>query len=741
MSFSVPRTPLLCACHRHRFGRLLAGISLLAVATAMPAQADDTSASDSKDAPVQLAPVKVEDQPASEREDSAENGYRAKTQSVTPLGKMPLQDTPYSINVTSGELIENSNAHSLVDAVKTNPTASMLMSSGGYSSMTRLMVRGFTAADQSELRDGLVDRSFSYPPIENVDRIEVLNGFSSFFQGFASPGGEVNYVSKGPTDKPMESLSLGTYGGGINFAHLDLGGPAYEGTNGKMGYRLNAYKEDGSTYIDGSNQKRALVSGVVTYQIGDATTLTADLWHQDYMATGLQTYFTNATTGEANWNSTLGAPPSASSFKATTQYGQNWTYNKTEKTLAGLRFSSDLSDNVTLRLGYRHGYMWRDYDFVYAYNLQSNGSYKEGNDATNRQTERTDSNYDLADIRFDTWNVKHTLTTGYSGTYYFYERGSDVQTVLGNSSVSSPVSYNNPNSSVGSLNSWSNVRYNSLLAGDHIEFSDQWSALLGVNHAEIVSTSWTPTSASGYDQMGNTPTYALMYKPVKNLTTYVSYIEAFQNGGTAPSTAANKNQMLAPYKSSQYETGVKSSIGGMDLNAALFRIDMVNQETDPADNVYKQDGREIHQGLEVTTTGKLTDRLTAIGGFTLMDAHVDKATANSLTEGKTPVNVPEQEASAYLEYALPWVPNLTLTGGANYYGKRPVDVYDTYYIPGVTIFNAGFRYEPEIYGHPTSFNFSVSNLFDTAYWAYYRSGDGLLLGAPRTVSLSVKTTW
>jgi len=316
-----------------------------------------------------------------------------------------------------------------------------------------------------------------------------------------------------------------------------------------------------------------------------------------------------------------------------------------------------------------------------------------------------------------------------------------VQTVLGNSSVSSPVSYNNPNSSVGSLNSWSNVRYNSLLAGDHIEFSDQWSALLGVNHAEIVSTSWTPTSASGYDQMGNTPTYALMYKPVKNLTTYVSYIEAFQNGGTAPSTAANKNQMLAPYKSSQYETGVKSSIGGMDLNAALFRIDMVNQETDPADNVYKQDGREIHQGLEVTTTGKLTDRLTAIGGFTLMDAHVDKATANSLTEGKTPVNVPEQEASAYLEYALPWVPNLTLTGGANYYGKRPVDVYDTYYIPGVTIFNAGFRYEPEIYGHPTSFNFSVSNLFDTAYWAYYRSGDGLLLGAPRTVSLSVKTTW
>ena len=168
---------------------------------------------------------------------------------------------------------------------------------------------------------------------------------------------------------------------------------------------------------------------------------------------------------------------------------------------------------------------------------------------------------------------------------------------------------------------------------------------------------------------------------------------------------------------------------------------MTNQETDPGDNVYKQDGKEIHQGVEMTGSGKLTNRLTLVGGFTLMDAHVESASADPLANNKTPVNVPEQEASAYLEYALPWVPDLTLVGGANYYGKRPVDTHDLAYMDGATIFNAGLRYEPEVYGHQTSINLNVTNLFDKAYWAYYRSGDGLLLGAPRVVSLSLKTSW
>lgn len=733
--------------YRAERSRILAvGVSLLVLLAASdPASAQSaattTPAGDGVDAPVQLPVVEVTDQGEASPEGSAESGYRATTQSATPLGTLPLKDTPYSINVTPGELIENTGAHNLIDAVRTNPTASMLMSSaaGGAGSMTRLMVRGFAADDQNDFRDGLADRSFSYPPIENVDRIEILNGFSSFFQGFGSPGGNVNYVSKGPTATPLASVTVGDYGGGIAYVHGDLGG-SVPGTDGRLGYRFNAYREDGETTVDGGRQKRALLSAVTTYHVTPGTSLTADIWHQDYLATGLQTYFANTATG--TWDGSISKVPSASAFKASKQFGQDWTFNKADKTLAGLRFESELNDTVTLRAGYRHGDMWRQYDYVNALSLASDGSYTEKYMASPRQLERTDSSYDLLDVHFGTWDIRHTLTGGYAGTHFFYQRGNDVTEVLGTSDIASPVTYADPQMALGTGTGWYNTWYNNFLIGDRIELNDQWSALLGSNHAELRNKQWNTTSiTSKYHQADDTPTYALTYKPVSNIATYVSYMESLVTGGVAGSTAANANQQLSPSVSTQYETGVKTSFGDMDINAALFRIDKINEETDPSDNVYKQDGREIHQGVEVMATGKLTSRLAVVSGFTLMDAHVEKATAAPLSDGKIPVNVPEQQASAYLEYALPWVRDLTVTGGANYYGRRPADTYNRAFLPDATIFNAGLRYEPDLYGHKTAITLTVSNLFDTAYWANYSSGNGLLLGAPRVVSLSLKASW
>ena len=38
-------------------------------------------------------------------------------------------------------------------------------------------------------------------------------------------------------------------------------------------------------------------------------------------------------------------------------------------------------------------------------------------------------------------------------------------------------------------------------------------------------------------------------------------------------------------------------------------------------------------------------------------------------------------------------------------------------------------------------NVHVSNLFDKAYWSYFRLGDGMLLAAPRTVSAFAKVAF
>lgn len=209
--------------------------------------------------PTQLPTVQVQGTSKTEAKGSAADGYRVDKANVGPLGKATLKETPYSLHVTSGDLIANRNVHSESEALKTNPSVATLMEPAGYSTLSRVMIRGFTAADQNDLRDGMVDRSFTFPPLENVDRIEVFNGLSSFLYGFSAIGGTINYVSKQPTDTPFASLASGVYGGGIDYLHGDAGGPIDQ--SGFVKYRTNLYRESGTPYIDGGSQQRTLLSG------------------------------------------------------------------------------------------------------------------------------------------------------------------------------------------------------------------------------------------------------------------------------------------------------------------------------------------------------------------------------------------------------------------------------------------------------------------------------------------------
>lgn len=655
---------------------------------------------------------------------SAADGYRHSRASAGFLGAVPLRELPYSLNVTSGELIENRAAHTVAEALKSNPTVASLMESSGYTSMSRVMIRGFTAADQNDQRDGLIDRSFAFVPLENVERIEVMNGFSGFLYGFSALGGSLNYVSKLPTPVPYASLSGGSYGGGVAYLHGDFGGRA--GRDVDWGYRVNVYDESGSGYIDGSKRERDFVSALVDFTPAPGTRLQADIWHQTVGMQGLDTYI--------NVNPAAGIHvPNAAAFSARRQYGQDWTYNQAEKTLLGVGLESELSEQLRFRTAFRYGDMWRDYLFVNAMLTDNAGHYSEKATGSTRQVEHTHSLYALFDASLQTGSLAHQLTFGYTGTDFYYSRGLDVSKTLGVSSIAAPVGYADPGLLIGPSNQASKTYYRNWVIGDRVAIGDDWQAIVGLNRAGLAS----PT----VDQNRVTPSYALTYRWSPAINLYASYMEALVNGGTAPGTAANASQVLAPSVSDQIEFGAKTTLAGIDLNAALFRINKINEYLDPGDNVYKQDGREIHQGVEVTATGKASARLTMIGGLTWLDANYEKAKNNPALVGKIPVNVPERQARAYVEYLLPEMDGLILTAGANYFGRRPVDAANSEFLAAATTVDLGARYRTAAGGHPLTLRFNVSNLFDKAYWTYYRSGDGLLLGAPRLVSLTAKLEW
>ena len=674
------------------------------------------------------------------KDGSADSGYRNTSTSIGPLGSAPLLDTPYSITVTSGEQIENREVHTEFDALVTNPSVSNLMVPNGYSSLSRVMVRGFTAADAGDLRDGLVDRSFTFVPLENVERIEVLNGVSAFLNGFSAAGGTINYVSKQPSLVPLANLSYGDYGGGINYLHLDLGG-AVPYTNKKLATRLNAYREDGDTYIHDGSQWRTLVAGSASYVIHPRATLTADSYFQDYSVKSLQTYINAAS---SNWTSSKINVPDASMFNPEKQYGQSFTYNRSRKTLVGLGFNSKLNRNLSLRTAYRYAKMWRNYSYVDATLTDNSGNYTELYDTTPRQNETAHADYALIDGSYDTRKVHHDLTFGLTNYFYHYTRGTDVTKQLGKSNIASPVVYANPKLVVGSMNTLQDQPERNIVLGDRIRVNAHISALVGLNFANLKQEAWgtsTAISTAHYSQHAFTPSAALIYKPVATVSTYFSYMQGLVAGGTAPTSAANANRILGPSVNDQYEVGSKAELSRAQLTLALFRINAVNEYTDPRDNVYKKDGVEVHKGVEFTSTGRLSNNLTVTGGFMLMHARIERARNNPTISNKIPLNVPEQQARTFFEYRVPRLLSLIPSFGVNYSGRRPVDSTNLHFMDGSVIFDTGLRYEPKLYGHKATFALNIANAGDKNYWTYYRSGDGLLLGEPRVVSFSLKTSW
>ena len=137
-----------------------------------------------------------------------------------------------------------------------------------------------------------------------------------------------------------------------------------------MRFRLDIYGEDGPTFIDGGRQKRDTITGVVSFAASPGTVISADIMHQDYDLEGQQITFTPYVNKQ-------GQTIVPAAFNPGKQYGQSWTYTRSEKDLVGVSITSQLTDVFTLRGAYRYGGMWRDYAQITGAFNATPGAYSE----------------------------------------------------------------------------------------------------------------------------------------------------------------------------------------------------------------------------------------------------------------------------------------------------------------------------------------------------------------------------
>lgn len=656
-------------------------------------------------------------------EGAAERGYSVdNVQNVGLWGTRKLADIPYSMTSTPAQLIQNAQVRDTDQLFKMNP---LTQPGVPLSTMdaTDPIIRGFTA---STFIDGNQILGNSRASLEDKERVDIISGAQSFLNDSASIGGSVNYIYKRPTKQRLNELTLGNYGGQQYYQHIDLGGPIDD--EGRFGYRLNAVNQNGETSIQDQKLKHQLFTLALDWHVTDNLLLQPIYSYR-------KRHMDN---GSSWWNSI----PDFYDFipdphKA---YGEKYSYFNTVMKTYGTKASWDATDWLSFEGEYLRNESTDEGDRTINYH-NADGSWNQYYYNYYPAPQRQDIGHLYAHLSFATAWLQHKVVMGYNASRMVGHQNARFGISLLNGLTDEHP--NAPQPDTFKMGQWNVPNHtfrsaiserNSYKLGDEIAFNDQWSVIVGGSYSQLSSRQYIKTGeeTKNYNKSKLTPTYSLIYKPLPFVTTYATYIEGLEEGAIVTGDFKNAGDILPPTVSKQYELGTKIDLDPLLLTAALFRLDKANQFSDNGKPLptMLQDGRQIHQGVELTATGKITDNLTIVGGATFADEHVEK-TDDPSVKGKRPTDAAERMYKLYTEYSLPFYPQVALTGGVYYVGDSYADAQNKKKIPAYTTGDVGARYTTKFGNYPTTFRLSVTNVTDKAYWATQNS-----VGMPRTVVFS-----
>src|SRR5262245_21481871 len=224
----------------------------------------------------------------------AENAYRVETVAAGgPLGTLPILNVPFSVNVISRQLIDDTQSRNVKQAAKFLPLASFQEMQGPE--VIRPATRGMQGSNmQNARKDGMGIAVTTPSALEEYEQIEVVSGLGGQSYGPTNPSGIFNFVTKRPTEQHFREIELGYEGNTVGTVHADLGGRV--GANRRVGYRLNGVLADGRGYVDESQLRRQLAAGAVDVRITKSTVIEGNFSYYNLFQHGYPGWFAYAPT-------------------------------------------------------------------------------------------------------------------------------------------------------------------------------------------------------------------------------------------------------------------------------------------------------------------------------------------------------------------------------------------------------------------------------------------------------------
>ena len=277
-----------------------------------------------------------------------------------------------------------------------------------------------------------------------------------------------------------------------------------------------------------------------------------------------------------------------------------------------------------------------------------------------------------------------------------------------------------------------------IYAMNTLELSPEWLLNMGLryDHFEtkykthsVDSKTKAPVTYKGSDtsdffsgQLG------LVWKVRPNGSIYISYatsatppgsmlgegMETNSLTGSPERSGAFASSDLEPEETTNYEIGTKWDVlnDRLSLAAAIFRTEKENTRVQVDSTSYENAGKTRVDGIELSATGKITDKWQVFAGYSYLDGkQQDGGPLNKANDGNKLPNTPRNSASLWTTYAI--TPKLTVGGGAFYVDEVFGSVANSTYVPSYTRYDAMASYKLT---KNVDLQLNVQNLTDKTYY-------------------------
>ncbi|MBQ0132509.1 MAG: TonB-dependent siderophore receptor [Comamonas sp.] len=683
----------------------------------------------------------------------------------------PLIDTPKTVTVINEEVLQQTGATSLQEALKATPGITFGNGEGGNPSGDQPFIRG-ADAQSSTFVDGMRDIAAGSREAFNLESVEVIKGADSAYSGRGGAGGSINLTTKKAQADNFITGDVGLGTDNYRRATLDLNRKLGETT----GFRLNAMAHDADVAgRKGPTNQRWGIAPTVTFGMGTPTEVTLSWQHlkTDNIPDGGVPYLYS--------NSAMAGLPGGSTVRPT--YGnhrENWyglTDRDFEKETSDL-FTASVEHKFTEHNKFRNSlrYSKSEQDYLWTQPDDSKGNVLNGyvwRRGNARQAEVTTvQNLSEFSGKAQAGVIEHRYALGLE----LSKEKSDVRAAAvqsgGNCSAVSLwcASLNHPNSgqawtgtttlpAQATLNQIDTI---ALYGFDTLKLNEQWllNAGLRADHYKLKASGpaggRAPNTYPAYDlsRSDTLLNYQLgvVYKPASNGSIYASLGTSSRPGG---STLGNGNEDLTtntqsqaelnPEKTRSMELGTKWDLLNKKLgvNAALFRNEVTNVRITENGDTF-MGGNKVVNGVELGFSGQVARGLNVFGGYTYMDSEQKNMGAGNIANGLPFANTPKHSFSLWTSYKP--VQQLTLGLGvyaqssvAQGYAKSTVDGgLVTKGVSGYTRLDAmaSYQFNPNL-----ALQLNLYNLTDKVYYSGVRSPHYANMGAGRSAVAALKFTY